>query len=152
MSPDNAPVRNKYSGYLKLSCISMSVSFIFNILPVIISSLLACYNLNTINKIIIATPLLAVIPRVTMWHVVLFEDALLIKYYYYINVVCIQIILHWGTNQGCNTNQGNKVSLTHYQLQYILLQKGPSQFNRLLNIVINYRSLFLGKAVVIRSQ
>ena len=24
--------------------------------------------------------------------------------YYYINVVCIQIVPHWGTNQGCGIN------------------------------------------------
>ena len=32
------------------------------------------------------------------------------KNYYYINVVCIQIVPHWGTNQECSINQGNKVS------------------------------------------
>ena len=31
------------------------------------------------------------------------------KNYYYINVVCIQIVLHWGTNQECSINQGNVV-------------------------------------------
>ena len=56
-------------------------------------------------------------PRVTWWHVVLFEGVLLIKKFYYINVVCIQIVLHWGTNreQGINRehgiNQGNTVFL-----------------------------------------
>ena len=31
------------------------------------------------------------------------------KNYYYINVVCIQIVPHWGTNWGCGINQGTKV-------------------------------------------
>ena len=26
------------------------------------------------------------------------------KNYYYINVVCIQIVLYWGTNQECGIN------------------------------------------------
>ena len=29
--------------------------------------------------------------------------------YYYINVVCILIVPHWGTNQECDINQGNTV-------------------------------------------
>ena len=33
------------------------------------------------------------------------------KNYYYIDVVSIQIVPHWGTNRECGTNQGNKVSL-----------------------------------------
>ena len=32
------------------------------------------------------------------------------KNYYYINVVCIQIVLHWDTNRGCGINRGNTVS------------------------------------------
>ena len=31
------------------------------------------------------------------------------KIYYYINVVCIQIVLHWGTNQECGINRGNTI-------------------------------------------
>ena len=31
------------------------------------------------------------------------------KIYYYINVVCIQKVLHWGSNQECGINQGNTV-------------------------------------------
>ena len=31
------------------------------------------------------------------------------KNYYYINVVCIEIVPHWGTNQDCDFNQGNMV-------------------------------------------
>ena len=34
-----------------------------------------------------------------------------VHYYYYIDVVSIQIVPHWGTNRECGTNQGNKVSL-----------------------------------------
>ena len=34
-SPDNAPVRNRVYGYLRLSFISMCVNYVFNILPVI---------------------------------------------------------------------------------------------------------------------
>ena len=33
------------------------------------------------------------------------------KNYYCINVVCIQIAPHWGTNQECRINQGNMVEL-----------------------------------------
>ena len=31
------------------------------------------------------------------------------KNYYYINVICIQIVSHWGTNQECGINRGNTV-------------------------------------------
>ena len=31
------------------------------------------------------------------------------KNYYYINVICIQIVPHWGTNQEYGTNRGNTV-------------------------------------------
>ena len=31
------------------------------------------------------------------------------KYYYCINVVCIQIVMHWATNRECSINQGNMV-------------------------------------------
>ena len=53
MSPDNVP---EHSGYLKLSFISMYVSYVFNIhtIPVIFP-LLACYNVNTTDEIIIVT-------------------------------------------------------------------------------------------------
>ena len=54
-SPNNAcvNVRNRVYGYLQLPCISTRVS-VFNIPPVIrISSLLAYYNPNMIDKIII---------------------------------------------------------------------------------------------------
>ena len=44
-----------------------------------ISSLLACYNLNTIDEIIIITQLFAVLPKVAKWHAVVFEGVLLIK-------------------------------------------------------------------------
>ena len=57
-SPDNAPatVRNRVYDYLRLYFISTCVSYILNILPVIrISSLLACYNSNMIDEIIIVT-------------------------------------------------------------------------------------------------
>ena len=38
------------------------------------------------------------------------------KNYYYINVVCIPIVPHWGTNQGCGINQGNTVCvLRHFK-------------------------------------
>ena len=30
-------------------------------------------------------------------------------YYYYINVVCLQLVLRWGTNRGCSINRGNTV-------------------------------------------
>ena len=33
------------------------------------------------------------------------------KNYYYINVVCIQIVPHWGTNRECSINWGNTVYL-----------------------------------------
>ena len=31
------------------------------------------------------------------------------KNYCYINVVCIQTVTHWGTNQECSINQGNTI-------------------------------------------
>ena len=41
---------------------------------------------------------------------VLFEGVLLIKITaIYINVVCTQIVPHWGTNRGCGINQVNTV-------------------------------------------
>ena len=38
------------------------------------------------------------------------------KNYYYINVVCIQIVPHWGTNQGCGINRGNNYGTCGYKL------------------------------------
>ena len=31
------------------------------------------------------------------------------KNYYYTNIVCIQLVLHWGANWECGINQGNMV-------------------------------------------
>ena len=36
------------------------------------------------------------------------------KNYYYINVVCIQIVLHWGTNRECDINRGNAIYIYVY--------------------------------------
>ena len=33
------------------------------------------------------------------------------KIYYYTNVICIQIVLHWGTIQECGINRGNTVAV-----------------------------------------
>ena len=73
-----------------------------------ISSLFAFYNSKKFDEIIISTQSFAVIPEVTKWHAVLFEDALLIQGTTdYNNVVCVQIVLQWGTNQECSINSGN---------------------------------------------
>ena len=32
------------------------------------------------------------------------------KVYHCINVACIQIVPHWGTNQGCSVNEVNTVN------------------------------------------
>ena len=44
------------------------------------------------------------------------------KNYYYINVVCVQIVLHWGTNQGCGINQGNTISGNVREVVLLILQ------------------------------
>ena len=44
------------------------------------------------------------------------------KNYHYINVACIQIVPHWGTNQECSINWENTVyqlvSLVQYGIPY----------------------------------
>ena len=57
------------------------------------------------------------------------------KNYCYNNVVCIQMVLHWGTNQECSINQGNIVSQmgklarltinTIWFLKYFIHYKNP---------------------------
>ena len=51
MLPDDANVHDTVYGYLRLSFISVCVRYVFNN----ISPLLACYNWNTVDEIIIAT-------------------------------------------------------------------------------------------------
>ena len=59
------------------------------------------------------------------------------KNYYYINVVCLQIVLPWGSNQGYGINCGKTVSLilsahmNHWDLRtgkFRLWTKQPSLF------------------------
>ena len=38
------------------------------------------------------------------------------KNYYHFNVVCILIVPHWGTNQGCSINRGNTVVISVLKL------------------------------------
>ena len=53
MSPHNAPVPSRVYGHLRLSFISTCISYLYNIRTTdYISSLLDCYNSNTINEII----------------------------------------------------------------------------------------------------
>ena len=41
------------------------------------------------------------------------------KSYYYINVACIQIVPHWGTNRECGINRGNMVCASWYSSYHL---------------------------------
>ena len=96
-------------GYLWLFFISMHVSYVLNILPVIFSLYLLVTTIqleydwwNYYHYMIICcNTQICKVARGTI------RKCTINKNYYYINVVCIQIVPHCGTNQGCSINQGN---------------------------------------------
>ena len=89
---DNALVHNTVYDYLRLSCISTSAIYVFNILLVIFPLYLLVTSQIRLMKLLLHDNLPLQLPRVAKWH------AILVCYYYYINVVCIQIVSYWGTN------------------------------------------------------
>ena len=111
-SPDSAPVCNSHSGYLKLSFMSTYVGYIFNILPVIFPLYLLVTTRIQSMKLSSLVHYMIICRNTRSCTVACgtIRGCATNKNYYYINVACIQLIPHWGTNRGCGINWGNTVN------------------------------------------
>ena len=95
-SPDNTSVCNRHNGYLRLSFISICVCYIFNI-PLVIFSL---YLLATTRiwemKLSLLHCCTVISCNIWSWKVACdtIQGWTTNEYYYYINVICIQTVLH----------------------------------------------------------
>ena len=96
---------------------SMCTSYILNILPLIfplyllVTTGIWSMKLSSLYIIICHNTRSCKVTCGTIW------GYTTNRIYYYINVVCIQIVLHWGTTWECSIHRGNMVCINFYNMQ-----------------------------------